>query len=113
MTRDHRLYLEDMLEAINKIQRYTVNLTFDEFTLNEMAIDAVVRNFEIIGEAAGRISSNIQLLYPEIPWYEMKGMRNIVAHEYFRVDLQIIWKTVQDSLPELGRLIQSVLAKQQ
>ncbi|MDD4172310.1 MAG: DUF86 domain-containing protein [Syntrophomonas sp.] len=112
MTRNQKLYLEDMLEAITKIKRYTSTLSFDEFALNEMVIDAVIRNFEIIGEAAGRISSDLQFLYPEVPWYEMKGMRNLAAHEYFRVDLQIVWKTIQDSLPELGVLIQRVLSEQ-
>lgn len=113
MTRDQRLYLNDIMESIAKIQQYTANLTFDTFATNNMVIDAVVRNFEIIGEAAGHIPENIQSLYPEVAWYEMKGMRNIVAHEYFRVDLKIVWKTARESLPPLGLLIKHVLEEQQ
>ncbi len=109
MTRDSRLYLQDILESCEKIKQYISNMTFDEFTLNSMAVDAVIRNFEIIGEAAGRIPEDIRLAYPEVPWYEMKGMRNIVSHEYFSVDLKIIWKTAQESLSSLIVMIKQVI----
>lgn len=113
MTRNPLLYLNDIVESIARIQQYTANLTFDTFAANNMVIDAVVRNLEIIGEAAAHISENIQSLYPEVAWYEMKGMRNIVAHEYFRVDLEIVWKTAHESLPSLGLLIKRILEEQQ
>lgn len=76
-------------------------MTYDNFVSNKMAVDAVVRNFEIIREAASRVPDEIKVLNPEVPWYEMKGLRNIVAHEYYGVDLKIIWTTVQQSLPSL------------
>ena len=109
MTRDPRLYLHDILDSIQKIQRYTSNMSFQEFTESSLTIDAVVRNFEIIGEASGRITDDILYKYPEIPWYEMKGMRNIVAHEYFRVDLKIIWKTSRESLNIVAEMIRRLL----
>lgn len=76
-------------------------MTYDNFVSNKMAVDAVVRNFEIIREAASRVPDEIKVLNPEVPWYEMKGLRNIVAHEYYGVDLKIIWTTAQQSLPSL------------
>ncbi len=109
MTRDPRLYLHDILDSIEKIQRYTSNMSFQEFTESSLTIDAVVRNFEIIEEASGRIPDDIQYKYPEIPWYEMKSMRNIVAHEYFRVDLKIIWKTSRESLNIVTEMIRCLL----
>jgi uncharacterized protein with HEPN domain len=112
MTRDIRLYLQDIVDSIEKIQRYTENLTFAEFELNDMVIDAVVRNFEVIGEAAGHVPDEFHTRYPEIPWYKMKAMRNIMAHEYFRVDLEIIWRTACESLPPLVEKIKSVIMNQ-
>ncbi len=109
MTREPLLYLYDILDSIEKIQRYTSNMNFQEFTGSSLTIDAVVRNFEIIGEASGRIPEDVQLKYPEIPWFEMKGMRNIVAHEYFRVDLKIIWKTSRESLNIVAEMIRHLL----
>jgi len=105
MTRDLRLYLQDIVDSIEKIQRYTENMTFAEFELNNMAIDAVIRNFEIIGEAAGHLPDELYDKNPEIPWHKMKAMRNIMAHEYFRVDLEIIWNTARESLPPLAEKI--------
>jgi uncharacterized protein with HEPN domain len=111
MTRDPQLYLQDILDSIGKIKRYTADLSFDEFVSNDMVMDAVTRNLEIIGEAAARIPDNIRLYYPNVPWYEMKGMRNIVAHEYFGVDPKIVWKTVQHSLPELSIMIKDIITE--
>jgi len=113
MTRDARLYLYDILESIEKIQQYTANLTFEDFVANNMAVDAVVRNFEIIGEAASHIPDNIQSKYSEVPWFEMKGMRNIMVHEYFRVDLKIVWMTARESLPALVSKINRIIAEKQ
>ena len=113
MTRDALLYLYDILESIEKIQQYTANLTFEDFVANNMAVDAVVRNFEIIGEAASHIPDNIQSKYSEVPWFEMKGMRNIMVHEYFRVDLKIVWMTARVSLPALVPIIKRIIAERQ
>lgn len=109
MTRDPQLYLQDILESSEKIQQYIAHMTFDEFVSNSMAVDAVIRNFEVIGEAAAHVPDDIRAAYPEVPWYEMKGMRNIVAHEYFSVDLKIVWKTARQSLPPLMMMIKQVV----
>jgi len=85
-------------------------LTFEEFAKNNMVIDAVIRNFEIIGEASAHVPDNIQSSYPEVPWFEAKAMRNIIAHEYFRVDLKIVWKTAKESLPVLAEQIEKIIA---
>lgn len=113
MTRNVHLYLYDILESIEKIQQYTANLTFEDFIENNMAVDAVVRNFEIIGEAANHIPDDIQSKYSEVPWFEMKGMRNIMVHEYFRVDLKIVWMTARESLPVLVSMIKRIIAEKQ
>lgn len=109
MKRDPQIYLQDILESIEKIQQYIANMTFDEFVSNNMAIDAVIRNFEIIGEAVAHMPDDIRSAYPKVPWFEMKGMRNIVAHEYFSVDLKIVWKTARESLPSLMIMIKQVI----
>ena len=110
MTRDSLLYLNDILESISHIQQYIDNLTFKEFVKNSMVIDAVIRNFEIIGEASAHVSDNIQSAYPEVPWLEAKAMRNIMVHEYFRVDLKIVWKTAKESLPVLAQQVGKIIA---
>ena len=111
MTRDARLYLYDILESIEKIEQYTANLTFEDFAANSMVVDAVVRNFEIIGEASSHIPDDIQSKYSEVPWFEMKGMRNIMVHEYFRVDHKIVWMTARESLPALVLMIERIIAE--
>lgn len=99
--RDYRLFLNDILDSIEKIEEYTSGMDFRKFTSNQMAIDAVIRNFEIIGEAAKNIPDDVQTKYPSVPWNKMKAMRNIVIHEYFGVDVNITWKTIRKSLPNL------------
>ena len=91
--RDHSVFLRDIVEAIGKIDRYTSGMTYEEFIQNEMAVDAVIRNFEIIGEAASHVPEAIRTKHNGIPWDKMKAMRNIMIHEYFGVDLETVWKT--------------------
>jgi len=86
MKRDYRLYINDILEAIEKIKKYTKGLSFEKFSQNEMTIDAVVRNFGIIGEAVKHIPLKIKKKYPNVPWREMAGMRDKLIHEYFGVN---------------------------
>jgi len=103
--RNSKLYLKDILEAIQKINNYTKNLSFEEFSQNTMVVDAVIRNFEIIGEATKHIPEEIRKSYPEIPWKEMAGMRDKMIHEYFGVDLEIVWKTIKIRLPQILPLL--------
>lgn len=109
MIRTPRLYICDILESIEKIQRYILNLTFEEFVNSPMVRDAVARNFEIIGEAGSRVPEELQDRYPQVPWFKMKAIRNIMAHEYFRVDLSIVWETATVDLPQLLPPIQKIL----
>jgi uncharacterized protein with HEPN domain len=100
--RDWKLRVNDILTCIEKKQTYTAGITFDQFRVDQMKVDAVIRNFEIIGEAAGYIPEAIQEKYPELAWLEMRGMRNIMIHEYFGVSLPIIWHTITHDLSPLA-----------
>jgi uncharacterized protein with HEPN domain len=108
MKRDYRLYIDDILEAVEKIEKYVMGLTFNQFAQNSMIIDAVIRNFEIIGEATKNIPEEVRKKYPDIPWKEMAGMRDKLAHEYFGVVLEVVWETMKKRLPDLKTLIQKV-----
>lgn len=106
-------YLAHILEAIERIKRYTANMDIEAFVINEMAQDAVIRNFEIIGEA----SNNILRHYPEfianhaeLPLAFAYRMRNVVAHSYFKVDWNVVWQTIHHDLPNLYAQIQDVKA---
>ncbi len=107
--REWELYLEDILEAISRIQRYTHDMGFDAFCGSDITIDAVIRNFTIIGEAARQIPAELEKRYLEIPWDKMRGLRNVVVHQYFGMDLKILWETAQHDLPPLAPLLQKVL----
>ena len=101
--------LEDILNSLEKIERYIAGMGYTEFVADEKTIDAVERNLEIIGEAATSLPEQMVERYPEVPWHRMRGLRNILAHEYFGVDLSIIWQTVQEDLPPLRPLLQQIL----
>lgn len=112
MNRSHLLYLNDIAESIEKIQNYAEGLSYEEFCQSNMVVDAVLRNLEVIGEASGHIRNEIKEAYPAVPWKLMISMRNILIHEYFGVDLEIIWKTIQESLPELLVIVRKALLEQ-
>jgi len=103
MPRDFEVYLEDILQAIAKIRTYVAGATRQSFAQDNMRIDAVVRNLEVIGEAAKMIPEAIRIEYPNIEWKKIAGLRDILAHHYFEVDLDIVWDIVQNKLPELER----------
>ena len=108
--REWRLRIEDILEAIHKIQRYVSGLSFDDFCADDKVVDAVVRNLEVIGEAARHIPPAIESRYQDLPWVEMRGMRNILVHEYFGVNLPILWHTIQQNLPPIIEKLDKILA---
>ena len=93
------LLVEDIWESIEKIERYTEGVTRENFQNDEKTTDAVVRNLEIIGEAAGRLPKDYTDRHSEIEWVKIIGLRNRIVHEYFGVDLQIIWQILQKDLP--------------
>ncbi len=101
--------IDHILEAIDKIQRYTGGMTLDHFVANELVIDAVIRNFLVIGEATRNIPPEIQKAYPAIPWAQMQGMRNILVHAYEMVKVDIIWNTIQTDLPPLITPLRDIL----
>jgi uncharacterized protein with HEPN domain len=100
--------LDDILNAISKIQRYTAGLSREAFTKDEKTIDAVLRNLSIIGEAAGHIPSDIQTRAPAVPWAKMRGMRHHIVHDYPHVDTVIVWTTITDDLPPVVRPLEDL-----
>jgi uncharacterized protein with HEPN domain len=107
--REWRLRVEDILDAIAKIERYLDGLTFEQFQSDEKTIDAVVRNLEVIGEAVRHLMASSDELPHAIPWADIAGMRNILIHEYFGVDLTIVWATVTVDLPTLRSSLKRLL----
>jgi uncharacterized protein with HEPN domain len=95
----HRI--TDIIDSIKKIQKYVEQVEFEDFQRDEKTIDAVIRNFIVIGEAARHIPGDISAKYPNIPWRVMGDMRNFAVHEYWGVEMRTIWKTIQDDLPPL------------
>jgi uncharacterized protein with HEPN domain len=109
MSRDYRLYLEDILEAIEKIEAYTKNTSFESLENNKMLLDAVLYNLEIIGEATKHLPEDLKENSKMIEWRRITGLRDIIAHQYFGVSLEIIWDVVQNKLPELKLEINRLL----
>lgn len=103
------MFAEDILEAMGKIERYIKGLNYETFAKSEMIVDAVIRNLEIIGEASRNIPEHMRGKYPDIPWKRMIGLRNIAIHEYFGVDLSIIWEIITRNLPETSPMIAEML----
>lgn len=104
--------IEDILEAITKIQRYTAGMTYEALADDEKTADAVTRNIGIIGEAASHVPAEVQARYPAIPWPKMRGMRNVVIHDYPDVDLEIVWDTIRNDLPPLVPLLNEILERE-
>jgi len=107
--RDYRLFLEDILMSIQKIEKYTANLTFETFSENDLVIDAVIRNLEIIGEAVKKLPKEIRERYSDIPWKEVAGFRDVLIHDYFGVDIVVVWKTIVEDLPFLKKHVELIL----
>ena len=109
MSRIYSLYLQDVLVAAERISSYIENVSQSEFEMDQMRIDAVIRNLQLIGEAVKKIPDSIRTDYPDIAWKEIAGLRNRVTHVYFDVDTNIIWDVVQFELPMLKTQIQHIL----
>ena len=107
--RNYKLYLNDILQAINKIGKYTKGLTSKTLKKNELIIDGCVRNLEIIGEAAKNIPLEIKEKYPDIEWNKIAALRNILIHEYFGIDIEILWDIIKNKLPDLKKKVSHLL----
>lgn len=103
MSRDYKVFIQDILSAIKKIDSYSKNIGYTKFREDEQLIDAIVRNLEIIGEAAKNIPSSVRNKYGSIEWKKIAGLRDILIHEYFGVDIDILWDIIKNKLPELKK----------
>lgn len=110
MPRNDRVYLQDILEASRKIAAFTRGFSLDSFTADEKTVDAVVRNLEIIGEAAKAISSELQSQHGDVEWKKMAGLRDLLIHQYFGIDKEIIWDIVQSKIPPLVEQMRRILS---
>lgn len=113
MRRSHKLYLEDILESANKIQHYVGDSSLENILQDKMRIDAIVRNLEIIGEASSKIPQEVKEKYSSIEWRKIGDFRNILTHEYFQIDLDILWDIVRNKIPPLIGDIKTILQAEQ
>lgn len=98
MQRGYKVYMDDIIVSIKNIEEYTKGMSYKEFAANKLVCDAVIRNLEIVGEAVKNISSEIKAINKDIEWRKIAGLRDMLAHEYFGVDLKIVWDVVTNKL---------------
>jgi uncharacterized protein with HEPN domain len=109
MSRDEIMFLQDILSSCEKVLAYTENLTLEKLLEDVKTYDAVVRNLEIIGEAAKHISEKTKKQLPDIQWRKVAGLRDILTHDYFGIDNDILWDVVRAKVPQLSRVIKQFL----
>ena len=109
MYRNYKLYLKDILNTIESIEKFVEGMDFEEFKRDDKTSSAVIRKFEIIGEATKNIPDEIRQQYPQIPWKEMAGMRDRLIHFYFGVDYKLVWETIKERMPEVKPLFRKVM----
>src|SRR5437763_1046475 len=106
-----QLRIEHMLMAISNIQRYVAGLTAEQFASEGMIVDAVVRNFQVLGEAVRHVPGDIQARYSEVPWSLIQGIRHVLVHDYFAVKVDVVWRTIEQNLPSLVEPPRRILAE--
>ncbi len=111
--RNPMFFLKDIELSISKILKYTKDLSFETFNKDEKTIDAVERNFEIIGEAVKNLPDEIKNEHPNVPFKQIAGMRDKLIHDYFGVDYEIVYKTIKNKLPEFKAQIKDIIRKQE
>ena len=109
--KDRNILLNDVLESIQKIKKYTKGMNFEQFLQDDKTIDACVRNFEIIGEVSSKIDEDFKLNHSEIEWNRMKGLKNRMIHDYSGVDYQVVWDIISEYLDELEYQVEKLLKK--
>jgi uncharacterized protein with HEPN domain len=107
--RDPKLLLADILEAIEKIRKYTNDHTYDSFTADSKTMDAVIRNFEIIGEAANRLPEDFKDIHSKVDWFRIIGFRNRIVHDYMGIDYEIVWTIIERDIEKLAVEIKHIL----
>jgi uncharacterized protein with HEPN domain len=107
--RDYRLYLRDIVEHARRIMRYVHGKTYEQFTQDDMLIDAVIRNLELIGEAVKRVPYSVRRKYPQVAWQKIAGLRDILIHDYTNISIPILWDIITNKLPELMEQIGAIL----
>jgi len=112
MKKGDSVYLRHILDAISRIEEYTQGVTYEQFMENHLIQDGVIRQIEIIGESTKRLSGGIREKYTEIPWKDIAGMRNKLIHDYFGVDLDAVWDTVERDIPFLRRKVKEILERE-
>ena len=103
--REYRLYLKDILTAMNAIEKFTEGMSFEEFARDDKTSSAVIRKLEIIGEATKNIPEYIRQKYSNIPWKRMAGMQDVLIHFYFGVDYDLLWQAIENDIPYIEPLI--------
>ena len=111
MPRDSKTFISDILEAIQRVEEYTGSLSIDNFAESKLHQDAVIRNLEIIDEAVKRLPGNLRNKYPDVEWKKIAGLRDILIHAYFGIDVEIVWDVVQNKLPEFKEQMNLILSK--
>ncbi len=101
MQRELNVYVEDIIQAIGKIEKYISDMEKEDFINNELVQDAVIRNLEVIGEAVKRIPNDVRSSYEEVPWRKISGLRDILIHEYFGININIVWDVIENKLQPL------------
>ena len=109
MNRDYKLFVKDILDAIDKIEEFIGNMEYGEFIQDDKTSTAVVKKIEIIGEAIKNIPRDVRAKYNSIPWKDIVGMRNKITHNYFKIDYEIVWNVVKEKLPALKIQVEQVL----
>jgi uncharacterized protein with HEPN domain len=109
--KDPEIFLEHILDSIHLIEEYSQNISFAEFLQNRPIQDAMIRRLEIIGEAVKNLPMSFRAKNPEIPWKQIAGMRDILIHEYFEVDLTLTWKVIKHEIPSIKKNLSSLLKK--